>query len=160
MNKLIPIIAGALLPLGVVMVVIGLLSRPIAPHSPPNHGGPDLLSIYRANKERGEAKQDALKFAAICDGAARSLKYEFASTSEPLIITGTQLAIFRNKLRENVMDGQRFSAKYPGFADVLESFIDANGSKNGGPFKDGEKEKWIDVFRKLSAASEYAAGRL
>lgn len=160
MNKQTLLVGCGAFLLGAVIVAFGLRNQGGSGPVAPNHGGPDLLSIYRASKERGEAKQDALKFAAICDGAARSLKYEFASTSEPLIITGTQLAIFRNKLRENVMDGQRFSAKYPGFADVLESFIDANGSKNGGPFKDGEKEKWIDVFRKLSAASEYAAGRL
>lgn len=160
MNKQTLLIAGGGLLLGLACVVVGSIKPGKLIPSPPSHGGPDLLARFATGKDKSEAREDARKFAAICDGAVRSLKHEFFSAGEPLITTGTQLSVFRNKIRDNVMDGERFSTKYQGFADVLEAFMDANGSKNGGPFKDGEKEKWIEAFRKLSAASDYAAGRL
>lgn len=160
MNKQTLLIAGGGLLLGLVCVVVGSIKPGQLIPSPPNHGGPDLLARFATGDNKAEAKQDALKFASICGSVAKALEHEFSDGADPVLMTGTQLATMRNKIRHSVMDKERLAAKYSGFAEVVEKFIDEAAGKNGGPFKDGEKEKWIEAFRKLSAASEYAAGRL
>lgn len=149
--SLLPLVALAAIALWVLAGRDGAV-----PPAPP--AGPDLVSVFRTNDDRSQARQHARTFATICGSVAEYLEYD-GTRAEPLITTGVQIDDFRRSLRQTRMKGWSFLAQYQHLAPALEQFLTAEVGPEGGPFTAEQRAKWVAAMRQLEASALYASNQ-
>lgn len=147
-----------LLAIVLIAVLWSLQGRGCAPVVPPPQppAGPDLVSAFSTNDNRGEASAHAHLFATICASVAEYLEYD-GTRPEPLIKTGVQIDELRRSLRQTRTKGWSFLPRYPELHGQLESFLTEQLGTAGGPIDATQRAKWVAAMRQLAACAEYAA---
>lgn len=157
------LVAGGMFSLVALLlfVVNELTGTPVGMHQIPAHPeGPDLLAAFDGKQEDLIASEDASKLASVSLATAQALEHEFTKAAEPNVKTGTQLALVRYKVRDNVFEGERLGSHYPDLPAVIEKFLDEKAGKFGGPLKPEQKKAWVEAFYKMSDCARYASARL
>jgi len=158
-EKLIQVAVGFI---GIVIIAAALGSQylPVLGDMTPDPGGPDLVSVFAAGKDRSAARDDAKHFCNLCADLSAKLAYDGTRGENARIRTGQQLAQVRSEARDFEFFGRRLSKDYPAIGETLEKFLDDAAGKDGGKLSDEGRSKWVDAFKRIAAAAGYAAGRL
>ena len=126
-------------------------TRPVPPDD-----APDLVAAFRQTDNPLEAKEDALTLAALCRSIADTIEYD-GHLDEPRLRTGQQLDRLRRWTREYALRGESLGRKYPELPPRLKSYLDKKLGTDAGPLTPDQRKKWVDAFRKIAEAAEYAA---
>lgn len=144
----------------IVVAVIGAafyLGGDLSPVAPtPKPSGPDMVAVFAANENRAEAREHAAVFGSICRSIAAQLEYD-ATRQKPRYTTGVKIDDLRLRIREYRMGGWSFLTKYPSVGQTIETYMESQLGKSGGPVTPEQRRQWIETFRSVGKCCDYAA---
>lgn len=134
--------------------------RPI-PDSKPSI---DLVTVFQDSPNSREARQDAARFADLCEALSEQLAYD-GTLTPPRILTGVQVDDLRRWSREYVLRGESLSRKYPKMGGVMEEYMIKMVGEKDLPMDtliDGVplRQKWVDSFKEIAKSARYASYRV
>jgi hypothetical protein len=138
--------------------------NPAAPQVAPAPAGPNLLAVFAANSNRGEATAHARAFGGICRTLAEIIEKDPAHR----IKTGRTIEELRNATREfrlvamtdSQLAGATFSSKYPQLGPAVGAYLDVHAGVSPKELDPATRAKWVAAFRTLAASSDHAADNL
>ena len=119
---------------------------------------PDLVTAFAQSDSRTQAKEDALTLAALCRSIADVIEYD-GKLDQPRLRTGQQLDRLRRWTREYSLNGASLGSRYPKLPIEIKKYLDAKLGTDAGPVDSAKRRKWIEAFRKIAEAAEYAAAQ-
>ena len=122
--------------------------------------GPDMLTVFRANKDVAQARLHAREFAAICERSAATLESDCASGDTACLRTGLDFARYRANLVKLTTGGKLYSSFYPTFREVVSGHLDKVAGRNAEKLSPAEHAAWCTAMRQLAASAKYAAENL
>jgi hypothetical protein len=137
---------------------------PAAPQVTPAPAGPNLLAVFAANSNRGEAGAHARAFGGICRTLAEIIEKDPSSR----IKTGRTIEELRNATREfrlvamtdAPLAGATFSSTYPQLGPAVGSYLDSAAGVSPKELDSATRARWVAAFRTLAASSDHAADNL
>lgn len=158
-------IGGGVSPLilGAVLLPWGLLAWSHVGHKPaptPDTPTPapvaglDLRGVWQGEN----AAEDAAITGQILDDLAWFIEDD-GKAAEPRLKSGQQLAELRMRARQGATRGVSLAERQPRAIDAISAFLDREIGDKGGPLEPGDREKWVNAFRAVSAAARASMGR-
>lgn len=124
----------------------------------PPKDAPNLVEAFAQSDSRTQAKEDALTLAALCRSIADVIEYD-GKLDKPRLKTGQQLDRLRRWTREYSLNGASLGSRYPKLPVEIKKYLDAKLGTDAGPVDSAKRRKWIEAFRKIAEAAEYAAAQ-
>jgi len=145
----------------VIAIVIGAAgyligSGKLAPLTPSQPSGPDMVTVFSANPNKAEAREHALQFAEICNAAASTFDTDAKRGPNRRIATGLDVSHYRADLLFYTTSGWAFSSKYPLIRTTVGTWLDQEAGTNPKDMTDEETRRWVEAFRGLAKSAEYA----
>lgn len=147
-----------ILPIAIVGAIIAAVYFGVPGVTPatPKPPGPDMVAVFAANPDRVEARAHAAALGSICRAIANQLEYD-GSRKAPRYTTGVRIDDLRLRVREYRMGGWSFLTKYPQMSATIESYMESQLGKSGGPVTPEQRRQWVETFRALGKCCDYAA---
>lgn len=149
--------------IGLLIVALGggFSSDPVSPTPAPvdTQLSLDVLAAFKKTSSLAQARADAVSLGALCHSLAETSRYD-AAQPDPRMRLGIHFDDLRRHAREYQFRGESLTPDYPELVDVIGKHFDVSVGVKGGPVDDEKRAQWAKAFDELSAACNYAAGKL
>lgn len=119
----------------------------------PAVGGPELGTVFAANRDAGERKQHAGDAKRVFAIAAEAVEWDGTqATADRVLSTAAQIDQSVVITRKLFNRGWSFSQKYPGLGPAVGDFLKTQlGSSLTGELTDAARADWVRALRGVSA---------